>query len=56
MPSALDIGCGAGNFSLRLLREKELSQVTLVDLSLPMLERARERIESTSRAPAAVRW
>ena len=45
---ALDIGCGAGNFSLRLLQEKELSQVTLVDLSLPMLERARERIESAS--------
>ena len=45
---ALDIGCGAGNFSLRLLQEKELRELTLIDLSLPMLERARERIESVS--------
>ena len=45
---ALDIGCGAGNFALRLLQAKELKELTLVDLSLPMLARARERVESAS--------
>ena len=42
--SVLDIGCGAGNFSLNLLRKIPNLQVTLVDLSHPMLDRARERI------------
>ena len=42
--SVLDIGCGAGNYTLRLLEKSGPLNVTLVDLSLPMLERARERI------------
>lgn len=46
----LDVGCGAGNFPLRLLRELPGLSVTLVDLSEPMLVRARDRI---SRAGAA---
>jgi tRNA (cmo5U34)-methyltransferase len=40
----LDIGCGAGNYTLRLLEKTGPLDVTLVDLSLPMLERARQRI------------
>lgn len=40
----LDIGCGAGNYSLRLLQELPALNVTLVDLSRPMLDRAVERI------------
>lgn len=40
----LDIGCGAGNFSLKLLAAAPALEVTLVDLSRPMLERAVERI------------
>jgi len=41
----LDIGCGAGNFTLKLMdRLPRLEQVTLVDLSRPMLERACRRI------------
>lgn len=40
----LDIGCGAGNNTLKLLQETAPFDVDLLDLSLPMLERARERI------------
>lgn len=40
----LDIGCGAGNYSLKMLQELPGLNVTLVDLSRPMLERALQRI------------
>lgn len=40
----LDVGCGAGNYVLRLLQDLPDLDVTLIDLSLPMLERARERV------------
>ena len=40
----LDIGCGAGNYTLKLLQTLPNLNVTLVDLSLPMLERAVSRI------------
>jgi tRNA (cmo5U34)-methyltransferase len=40
----LDIGCGAGNYTLMLLKQVAGLNCTLVDLSLPMLERARERV------------
>jgi tRNA (cmo5U34)-methyltransferase len=40
----LDIGCGAGNYSLKLLQYLPLRSVTLIDLSRPMLDRAVERI------------
>lgn len=42
--SVLDLGCGAGNFTLKLLERMPHLSCTLVDLSLPMLERARSRI------------
>ena len=38
--SLLDIGCGAGNFSLKMLERLPELAVTLVDLSRPMLDRA----------------
>ncbi len=38
------MGCGAGNFSLRLLSVSPARQLTLVDLSRPMLDRAVQRI------------
>ena len=45
--SLLDIGCGAGNYSLRLLDSLPNGrQVTLMDLSEPMLDRARQRLLS----------
>ncbi|MDL2286400.1 class I SAM-dependent methyltransferase [Desulfococcaceae bacterium OttesenSCG-928-F15] len=40
----LDIGCGAGNNTLKLLQLAAPFDVDLLDLSLPMLLRARERI------------
>jgi tRNA (cmo5U34)-methyltransferase len=40
----LDVGCGAGNYVLRLLQSLPDLNATLIDLSLPMLERARERV------------
>jgi tRNA (cmo5U34)-methyltransferase len=40
----LDIGCGAGNNSLKLAQSVSTFDCDLVDLSLPMLEKARERI------------
>jgi tRNA (cmo5U34)-methyltransferase len=40
----LDIGCGAGNNTIKLSQSVSPFDCDLVDLSLPMLERARERI------------
>lgn len=42
--SVLDIGCGAGNYTLKLLQRLPGLDVTLIDLSRPMLDRARERV------------
>jgi tRNA (cmo5U34)-methyltransferase len=44
----LDVGCGAGNYSLKVLERLPGLNVTLIDLSLPMLERARERVSAAS--------
>lgn len=43
--SLLDVGCGAGNYSLKVLEQSPNLNVTLVDLSAPMLERAVERVK-----------
>ena len=45
----LDVGCGAGNYTLKLLQRMNDLDVTLVDLSKPMLDRARERISEVSK-------
>ena len=44
----LDIGCGAGNSTLKLLQHTSPFDSDLVDLSLPMLKRARERIAAVN--------
>jgi len=44
----LDIGCGAGNNTLKLLQYASPFDCDLIDLSLPMLEKARERISSVN--------
>ena len=41
----LDLGCGAGNYALKLLRSMPNANVTLVDLSGQMLARAVERVQ-----------
>jgi tRNA (cmo5U34)-methyltransferase len=40
----LDVGCGAGNYTLKLLEHVPNLDVTLIDLSQPMLDRAKERV------------
>jgi tRNA (cmo5U34)-methyltransferase len=40
----LDVGCGAGNYTLKLLEHLPNLDVTLVDLSEPMLLRAKQRV------------
>lgn len=43
--NVLDVGCGAGNYTLKLLERLPRLHVTLVDLSRPMLDRAVQRIQ-----------
>lgn len=40
----LDIGCGAGNYTLKLLEKLPNLSTTLIDLSQPMLDRAKQRV------------
>jgi tRNA (cmo5U34)-methyltransferase len=42
--SLLDVGCGAGNYALKMLEQLPNLDVTLIDLSRPMLDRAVERV------------
>ena len=42
----LDVGCGAGNLTLKLLQAAPGFESDLLDLSGAMLERARERVAS----------
>lgn len=43
----LDIGCGAGNNTLKLLELIGVAECHLLDLSLPMLEKAQSRVAAT---------
>ena len=45
----VDVGCGAGNYTLKLLEHLPDLDVTLIDLSRPMLERARHRVGAATR-------
>jgi len=45
----LDLGCGAGNYSLKLLELIPDFDSTLIDLSQPMLNKAKERIFKSSK-------
>lgn len=47
--AVLDVGCGAGNYTIKLLQELPDRDVTLVDLSRPMLDRAVQRVGAVSR-------
>lgn len=47
----LDIGCGAGNNTLKLLQyAQQPFACDLLDLSLPMLQRAKERVQAATSA------
>jgi len=57
VPSAnylLDIGCGAGNYTLTMLAKMPSLQCTLVDLSQPMLDRAFERVTAQTTNPVKI--
>lgn len=45
----LDIGCGAGNYSLMMLTKIKDLNCTLVDLSKPMLDKAFERVSQKTK-------
>ncbi|MEO5648828.1 MAG: class I SAM-dependent methyltransferase [Ginsengibacter sp.] len=44
----LDIGCGAGNYTLKMLSKLPELTCTLVDLSKPMLDKAYERVSKVT--------
>ncbi|WP_373524582.1 methyltransferase domain-containing protein [Aquiflexum sp.] len=44
----LDIGCGAGNYTLKILEKIPNLNCTLIDLSQPMLDKARERVSNAT--------
>ena len=46
--AVLDVGCGAGNYTLKLLERVPNLDVTLIDLSRPMLDRAVRRISGAT--------
>jgi len=50
----LDIGCGAGNYTLKMLSKISNLNCTLNDLSMPMLERAQQRIESQTNGTVSI--
>lgn len=45
----VDVGCGAGNYTLKLLQYCPNLDVTLIDLSKPMLDRAVERVAAQTK-------
>jgi tRNA (cmo5U34)-methyltransferase len=44
----LDVGCGAGNYTLKMLSKLPNLNCTLVDLSKPMLDKAYERVSKAT--------
>jgi tRNA (cmo5U34)-methyltransferase len=47
----LDVGCGGGNYTLKLLERMPHLRVTLTDLSQAMLVRALQRVQPKARHP-----
>jgi len=52
--TVLDIGCGAGNYPVKLSAKAPCIDVTLVDLSQPMLDRARQRVGAVTQGTVQV--
>jgi len=50
----LDIGCGAGNLTLKLLQVLPGLNATLIDLSRPMLDRGLARVQSATRGEIVI--
>lgn len=47
--NVLDIGCGAGNYTLKILSKLPDLNCTLIDLSRPMLDKAYERVSKNTK-------
>jgi tRNA (cmo5U34)-methyltransferase len=52
--NVLDIGCGAGNYTLKMLSKVPNLNASLVDLSLPMLERAFDRVSKETKGKVEI--
>jgi len=50
----LDIGCGAGNYTLKMLSKIPDLNCVLNDLSMPMLEKAKERVSPQTKGKVTV--
>ncbi|KRD61547.1 methyltransferase type 11 [Flavobacterium sp. Root935] len=53
--TVLDVGCGAGNYTLKMLSKVPNLSCTLVDLSLPMLDKAFERVSAETNGKVIVK-
>ncbi|WP_431242329.1 class I SAM-dependent methyltransferase [Flavobacterium sp. P21] len=53
--NVLDVGCGAGNYTLKMLSKVPDLNCTLVDLSLPMLNRAFERVSEETNGKVEIK-
>ncbi|QDU61060.1 hypothetical protein Pan216_19130 [Planctomycetes bacterium Pan216] len=51
----VDIGCGAGNYTLSVLRQLPNLDVTLIDLSSNMLRRAQDRVGAATNGTVVTR-
>jgi len=51
---ACDLGCGAGNYTLKLLARLPNLQMTMIDLSQVMLEKAQERVSAVAKHPVTM--
>lgn len=50
----LDVGCGAGNYTLKMLSKIDDLNCTLNDLSMPMLLRAKERVGAQTKGEVTI--
>ncbi|MGN7812297.1 MULTISPECIES: class I SAM-dependent methyltransferase [Flavobacterium] len=53
--TVLDVGCGAGNYTLKMLSKVPDLNCTLVDLSLPMLDRAFQRVSAETNGKVVIK-
>ncbi|MFC2137817.1 class I SAM-dependent methyltransferase [Bacteroidota bacterium] len=50
----LDLGCGAGNYTIKILNSLPDLNCTLVDLSMKMLERAQKRVREITKGKVEI--
>ena len=50
----LDIGCGAGNYTLKMLEKIQNLNCTMNDLSIAMLDKAKERVKAKTSGKVTV--